>query len=422
MRRAVLAITLVIALLFALVGPAQAGLSFEGTPLTSHDGLYHPNAMTTDDAGNLYLLNQSPFEVVKTEASANGELLATVDLRFGSDRLYYPNGIAFGNDTLYVADLNDKVTMYSTGGTFLGTFGESGSENGQFNFPTSVAVDPLGFVYVADARNHRVQKFTPDGEFVSKFGSQGVGNGQFTTSGAAGITIDAEGNIYVSDENLHRIQKFSPAGTFMQSWGQEGAGLGDLYFPDEMAIDKDGNLSVVEAGNMRVQRFSPTGEPLGTFTGHGGDNRSAFQSPHGIAATNKGWIFVASTNENKVYQFQDVPGEIRVRLEDDYPASEVERKEGIEFRISYNQAFETCTGSGAGRITLPNDSFSIERRGIKIPRDGLGSVVVALEPNQVKKVVAVLRNDKKVEVRMTFKFDCSDNTNHTVRVTGTLKH
>ena len=44
--------------------------------------------------------------------------------------------------------------------------GDYGSGNGQFKWATSVTVDSLGRVYVADHLNSRIQVFTPDGKFV----------------------------------------------------------------------------------------------------------------------------------------------------------------------------------------------------------------------------------------------------------------
>ena len=414
MRRAVFATTLVIALAIALASPARGGLNFTGFVLRS-DEVYHPGPLTTDDASNLYVLNNSPFEVIKITTNAQGAAFNGSQSRFGSDRLHNPVGIAFGNDTIYVADLDNRVVMYSPTGTFLGTFGEPGSGNGQFDFPTSVAVDPLGFVYVVDARNERVQKFTPDGEYVSQFGSEGTGDGKFAPAAAAGIAIDDEGNIYVSDESLSRIQKFSSTGAFLAKWGTAGTGLGNLSYPDEMAIDKDGNVMVVESGNiMRVQVFSPQGEPLRTFTGTG-DKNSQFQSPHGIAVSDKGRVFVASSGESIVYEFKDAEPGFEVNLGRPR-ASQVEQRKSLDYSIDYNQDFETCTGSGAGRVTLPNDSFSIDRKDIKLPKGKPVEVRVSLTASEAEKTAdAMRRTGRGVEVRMTFKFNCSDNTDHTVR-------
>ena len=49
----------------------------------------------------------------------------------------------------------------------------------QLQYPTGVAVDPSGNVFVLDSANSTIQKFTSDGKFVTKWGSSGEGNGQF---------------------------------------------------------------------------------------------------------------------------------------------------------------------------------------------------------------------------------------------------
>ena len=57
--------------------------------------------------------------------------------------------------------------------------GISGAGDGEFNYPSGIATDESGFVYVTDTYNHRIQKFTSDGQFVAKWGSYGSGDGQF---------------------------------------------------------------------------------------------------------------------------------------------------------------------------------------------------------------------------------------------------
>jgi hypothetical protein len=52
------------------------------------------------------------------------------------------------------------VQYFSSSGSFLGKWGESGQGNGQFNTPLGVAPLPDGTrVHVADSYNHRIQYF-----------------------------------------------------------------------------------------------------------------------------------------------------------------------------------------------------------------------------------------------------------------------
>jgi hypothetical protein len=63
---------------------------------------------------------------------------------------------------------------------FSFAIGKSDSGNGQFSYPSGVAIDASGNAWVVDGENNRVQKFNSKGEYLSKFGSGGSGNGQLS--------------------------------------------------------------------------------------------------------------------------------------------------------------------------------------------------------------------------------------------------
>lgn len=86
--------------------------------------------------------------------------------------------------------------------------GIPGNGNGQFNIRTTVAVDS-STVYVADWDNHRVQYFSGDNaSYLGQWGRNGSGNEEFNAP--SGIALDTLGYIYVADRWNHRIQKFEP--------------------------------------------------------------------------------------------------------------------------------------------------------------------------------------------------------------------
>jgi hypothetical protein len=77
--------------------------------------------------------------------------------------------------------------------------------------PEHIAVDSKGFVYVTEwwyPYNARIQKFDSNGNFVTKWGSYGTGDGQFRWP--TGIAVDWTGNVFVSDGMDERIQRFTP--------------------------------------------------------------------------------------------------------------------------------------------------------------------------------------------------------------------
>ena len=59
-------------------------------------------------------------------------------------------------------------------------------------------------VYVTEFENHRVSVFTSEGKFLTSFGNEGNGPGQFNRP--CGITVGKNGIVYVSDDD--RVQLF----------------------------------------------------------------------------------------------------------------------------------------------------------------------------------------------------------------------
>ncbi len=61
-------------------------------------------------------------------------------------------------------------------------------------------------MYISDLGNHRVSVFTSEGQFVRSFGSNGEGQGQFKD--LRGLAMDSSGVLCVCDCNNHRVQLF----------------------------------------------------------------------------------------------------------------------------------------------------------------------------------------------------------------------
>ena len=125
---------------------------------------------------------------------------------------------------LYVANSQlDVVHVFDSHGTIVGTLGQPGIGEGQFDTPVFLAVDGADNLYVGDHDNHRIQKFSASGEFLTQWGSEGTGPGQFAQ--ISGVCVDGSGNVYVLDWSLNRVQKFAPPVPVERvTWGRVKAG------------------------------------------------------------------------------------------------------------------------------------------------------------------------------------------------------
>jgi sugar lactone lactonase YvrE len=214
----------------------------------------------------------------------------------GDGQFSYPSGIATDTSgNVYVADRgNFRIQKFDSSGSFINQWGSYGDGDGQFSLPRDVAIDPAGNVYVADTQNDRIQKFDSSGTFNAKWGSEGNGDGQF--SYPSGIATDTSGNVYVADTENHRIQKFDSSGTFIAKWGSEGTGDGQFREPIGIATDSTGNVFV--ADNRLIQKFDSSGTFL---TGW----RQDFFRPGGIAADSSGYVFVVSLDSHSILKLFD---------------------------------------------------------------------------------------------------------------------
>jgi sugar lactone lactonase YvrE len=219
-----------------------------------------------------------------------------------------PSGIAVSDDGyVYVADEgNDRVQKFTSEGVLEEILGVSSP--GTLNAPFDVAVDEDGNVYVADFGNSeggevgysRIAKFDSNGTWLGSFGDSGSGDGQF--GGIDSVAVSA-GVVYVSDPDNDRVQRYSLDGVFLGNLGTTGTGPGQFLAPSGMAVGPDGSIWVADRDRADVQQFSASGELLVSYGP--GEGAGRLEGPTGIAVDPDGFVYVADNFAERVVKIGD---------------------------------------------------------------------------------------------------------------------
>lgn len=215
-----------------------------------------------------------------------------------------PVGISIGPDgNVWVPDTHyGQVRIYSPGGEPLATWGSFGTAPGQFVYPTDIAFDDRGRVFVGEyGDNDRIQVFDLRGNRLYQFGRFGQGDGEF--SRPQSLVVDGD-LIYVADACNHRIVVFTLEGQFVRNIGRVGSGPGEFRFPYGLDLDAEGNLVVCEFGNNRVQRIDKrTGQSLGAW-GANGREPGQLSYPWAVAVDRRGRIVAVDSGNNRLQVFR----------------------------------------------------------------------------------------------------------------------
>jgi DNA-binding beta-propeller fold protein YncE len=172
---------------------------------------------------------------------------------------------------------------------------------GPFNRPTRLAVAPNGDMYVSDGYgNARVHRFSADRQLIQSWGEPGTEPGQFNLPHS--VWVHTDGRVFVCDRENDRVQIFSPSGELLSIWT-------DLTRPGDLWIDSAGHVFVGEmAWNLdethmdgrpyteaRSAQMSVRDLEGNLLTRWGGDDPCApgsFASPHGICLDSRGDLYV----------------------------------------------------------------------------------------------------------------------------------
>ena len=211
-----------------------------------------------------------------------------------------PADCAFTIRDLYVTDReNHRVQKFDRDGNFLLSFSGGTIARGRLTFPSGIAADRMGNVYVVDSRNDRVVKCDGNGNFVFEVGGFGDGEGRF--NGPRDVAVDGADRIHVLDGGNRRVQSFDRYGHFLSAFPLPPEG--DF---DSLAPVLDEAIALSDAKGGRVLVVSRAGEPVAALGGLAG--------PRGLAADERGNLFVVESGACRVVRYDRDAGRARFRF------------------------------------------------------------------------------------------------------------
>ena len=220
-----------------------------------------------------------------------------------------PVDVAFGKDgVMYVLNRAGpevssrmpykRISMCTVDEEYLGEFSSGGVEDGQMMWPSSIATDRDGNVYVSDEALQRVTIFDARGRYLDKWGVKGRADGEFNRP--SGIAFDADDNLLVTDSLNCRVQRYTREGRFLESWGRPGRADGEFNLPWGIHVSRQsGDVLVADWRNDRLQRFDADGRHTATY-GAAGDGDGEFNRPAGVTTDLDGNIYVADWGNERV--------------------------------------------------------------------------------------------------------------------------
>jgi hypothetical protein len=287
------------------------GESGDGGPATAAT-LDQPTALARDKAGDVFIADTE--DNVVREITPNGVIHLIAGNGTEGDRgdfgpatraeLDSPQGVAVNEKgDVFIADTyNNVVREVSPWGTIStyagdGTAGYRG-DNGpatraELSFPTGLAVDALGNLYIADSANNVIRRVSTSGVITTVAGDVAAdqasgGLGGFSGDGGPatsarlhspqGIALDQAGDLFIADTFNNAIREVTPNGTIstvVNTAGTKGssgnggpAAAAELNTPFDVSVDAStGDLYIADTSNNKLRVV--TGFPVATTTAGG---------------------------------------------------------------------------------------------------------------------------------------------------------
>jgi sugar lactone lactonase YvrE len=300
-----------------------------------------------DSAGNLYVADTDNDTIRKITPIGNQWVVETIagsaasppgnsDGTNSASRFFKPQGVAVdGTGNVYVTDSGNftlrKVmpsgkdwVVTTLAGLALGSADGTGT-NAQFSFPTGIAVDSAGNIFVSDTSNNTIRKSTSAGIVRTLAGLLAGPSGVDGTGNAArfndpfGVTVDTAGNVYVADTFDATLRQITSAGEvstlagLSQTMGtNDGVGSNSRFFaPVGIALDAAGNIYVADALHIRKVTYAGVVTSIAGLGGSQGstdgtNSTARFYGAYSITVDKAGNLYVTDTFNDTIRKITPV--------------------------------------------------------------------------------------------------------------------
>lgn len=208
-----------------------------------------------------------------------------------------------------------EAIVYTIAGTGASGYSNGFGPNSKFYFPSDVAVQKDGTLYISDQINHRVRKLATNDE-VSSYAGNGVkgntsGNATEASFGEITcLTLDANGDIYLYDDSYAQVRKISAGLTVSSIAGAGTNGFVEgpanvAQFNQSRGIVTDGNGTIYMADNHRVRKIkngivsTVAGTGIPGFA-DGKASEAQFNQPRGITIDKQGSLYVCDNGNYSI--------------------------------------------------------------------------------------------------------------------------
>ena len=307
----------------------NSGYPGDGGPAVNAP-LNDPSGLAVDRSGNIYIADQGDFVIRKVSPDGNISTFAGIgaagysgDGGQAANATFTPSSLASdpaGN--LYLADGAASVIRKISPDGVISTFAGNGkrdfagdgglAKSASLSYPSSLAFDAAGNVFVADSGNNVIRKIGVNGVISTVAGNYNLpyefsGDGgpaiSATFQNPFGVTVDIDGNLFIADLNANRIREVLTTGVIVTAAGNgnyvyqgDGGPATNAGIQSPISVLAVGNnIYVSDFGHGLVRLLKPGTPPMGSppLVSEGGIV-TIFSSAQTIAA--ESWISIYGSN------------------------------------------------------------------------------------------------------------------------------